>query len=256
MRRIRDWAFSIPTVLAFGLTLGVYDVVGRLTRPFGLRPFEYVMAALQRTLVAVFKLSGTKVVVDRDPAIVPHTGYAVISNHQSMFDIILIGGLLFTNFPKYVAKKELARWIPSVSLNLRHGGNGLIDREDRTQAVRVITELAATAQARNVSVVIFPEGSRSRDGELKPFKPAGSKALLESADRLPVVPVAIDGSWRLFRDNLFPVPFGTTVRVRFGAPLGREVGDAAALSAQVRTWIDGTLREWRAGEARSQDVNA
>jgi 1-acyl-sn-glycerol-3-phosphate acyltransferase len=245
MRRIRDWLVSIPTVIGFGLTLGVYDLVGRAALLLGLRPFEYVMAALQRTLVAVFSIAGTKVQVERHPGIKPHTGYALISNHQSMFDIVLIGGLLFTNFPKYVAKKELGRRIPSVSLNLRRGGNCLIDRDDRRQALRAISEMAETAQERNVSVVIFPEGTRSRDGSLGEFRPAGSKVLLRSANDLPVVPVAVDGSWRLFANNLLPVPFGTTVRISFGEPLDREPGDEDDKVAAARAWIDGTLEGWR-----------
>ncbi len=245
MRRARDWLVSIPTVIAFGLSLGIYDLVGRVALLFGLRPFEYVMAALQRTLVAVFSIAGTKVEVERDPAIKPHTGYALISNHQSMFDIVLIGGLLFTNFPKYVAKKELGRKIPSVSLNLRRGGNCLIDRDDRRQALRAISDMAKTAQERDVSVVIFPEGTRSRDGSLGEFKPAGSKVLLRSASELPVVPVAVDGSWRLFNNNLFPVPFGTTVKIRFGEPLARQPGDEDEKVAAARSWIDATLEGWR-----------
>lgn len=244
MRRLRDWVFTVPFLLAFGLTLGLYDVVGRIVRPFGLRGFEYVMAALQRTLMNCFRICGTRIEVERSPAIEPRTGYAIISNHQSMFDIVLIGGLLFTNFPKYVAKKELGRGLPSISLNLRRGGNALIDRKDREQAVRVITEMARTAQERNVSVAIFPEGTRSRDGRLQKFRRAGSRALLEGADQLPVVPVAVDGAWKLLAHNLKPVPFGTTVRVRFGEPIPREPGDAATVAKQAEAWIGETLDEW------------
>lgn len=244
MSRIRDWVFTIPFLLAFGLTLGIFDVIGRVVRPFSLRGFEYVMAALQRTLMNCFRICGTKIVVERSAAIQPHAGYAIISNHQSMFDIVLIGGLLFTNFPKYVAKKELGRGLPSISLNLRHGGNAVIDRKDRQQAVEIITEMARTAQRRNVSVAIFPEGTRSRDGRLQKFKRAGSQALLQGADELPVVPVAVDGAWRLLAHNLRPVPFGTTVRVRFGDPIERTSGDSAVVAKQAEAWIGDTLDEW------------
>jgi len=245
MRRVRDWVFTVPFLLAFGLTLVFYDIVGRLVRPFSLRGFEYVMAALQRTLMNCFRICGTRIRVERSPAIAARTGYAIISNHQSMFDIVLIGGLLFSNFPKYVAKKELGRWIPSISLNLRWGGNAVIDREDRTQAVAVIIDMARTAQKRNVSVVIFPEGTRSRDGRLQKFRRAGSRALLEGADALPVVPVAVDGAWKLLRHNLKPVPFGTTVTIRFGHPIPRTPGDSAAVLDRAEAWIGATLDEWQ-----------
>jgi 1-acyl-sn-glycerol-3-phosphate acyltransferase len=248
MRRVLDWVFTIPFLVAFGLTLVFYDIVGRIVRPFSLRGFEYVMAALQRTLMYCFRICGTRIHVERSPAIEKRTGYAIISNHQSMFDIVLIGGLLFTNFPKYVAKKELGRWLPSISLNLRWGGNALIDRKDRAQAVAAISDMTQTAQRRNVSVAIFPEGTRSRDGRLKTFRRAGSRALLEGADQLPVVPVAVDGAWKLLRYNLKPVPFGTTVRVKFGDPIPRTRGDADQVSATAEAWIAATLDEWQGVE--------
>ena len=245
MRRIRDWVFSIPCLIAFGGSLLFYDIVGRLVRPFSLRGFEYVMAALQRTLVSTFVLTGTRVTVERDPGVRSHTGYALISNHQSMYDIVMIGGFLFSNFPKYVAKKELGRGIPSVSLNLRWGRNALIDRGSRRQAVEAIRTMAVDAQNRNVSVVIFPEGTRSRDGRLGQFKKAGAVSMLESADQLPVVPVTIDGSWKLFEKNMMPVPFGTKVRLRFGSPIERTTGDAAELVEKAEAEIGETLQRWR-----------
>ena len=245
MRRLLEWIPTVPFLLAFGATLVVYDIAGRLVRPFSLRGFEYVMAALQRTLMSLFLICGTRVHIERPPSVLPRTGYAVISNHQSLFDIVILGGTLFTNFPKYVAKKELGRRIPSVSLNLHKGGNALIDRQDARQAVRAIRDMARNAQDRNVSVVIFPEGTRSRDGELGAFKKSGSEALLREADQLPVVPMAIDGAWKLLRHDMKPVPFGTTVRVRFGDPIPRTPGDSQAMIEHAERFIAATLQEWR-----------
>jgi 1-acyl-sn-glycerol-3-phosphate acyltransferase len=245
--RVRDWVLTIPFLLLFGLALLLFDVAGRVVRPFSLRGFEVVMASLQWTLMKLFGICGTRVIVERHPEVRPSTGYALISNHQSLFDIAMIGGLLFSNYPKYVAKRELGRWIPSISLNLRHGGNAIIDRKDREQAVAAITEMATTAQRRDVSVVIFPEGTRSRDGRLQRFKASGAEALLAAADRLPVVPTTIDGSWRLLRHNLKPVPFGITVRVAFGAPIERAPADAAQRVEDARAWIEQQLESWRVG---------
>ena len=244
MRRIRDWLFTIPFLLAFGLGLGFFDIVGRIVRPFSLRGFEYVMAALQRYLMNTFRICGTEILVERSDRIQPHTGYAIISNHQSLLDIVMIGGLLFTNFPKYVAKTELSRGIPSISLNLRWGGNATIDRKDRSQAFRAIKHMASTAQERSVSVVIFPEGTRSRDGHLKEFKRGGTAMMLSAANQLPVIPTTISGSWRLAEKNMFPVPFGQTVRIKFGEPLERSADDVDALLERVETDIRSTLEAW------------
>ena len=244
MRAVRDWVFTIPFLIAFGFGFVFFDVVGRIVRPFSLRGFEYVMAMLQRYLMNTFRICGTRIIVERSPAIRPRTGYAVVSNHQSLLDIVMIGGLLFTNFPKYVAKKELSRGIPSISLNLRWGGNALIDRKDRSQAFRAIKAVAERAQERGVSVAIFPEGTRSRDGRLKEFKRGGTAIMLSAADQLPVVPVTISGSWRLAEKNLTPVPFGCEVRIRFGDPIDRHPDDVDELLTTVREQIRSTLEAW------------
>lgn len=243
--RFLAWIPTIPFLISFGLTLVVFDLAGRAVRPFSLRGFEYVMAALQRTLTSLFVICGTRLDLERPPTILPHTGYVIIANHQSLFDIAIIGGHLFSNFPKYVAKKELGRGIPSISLNLKRGGNALIDRKDRRQSLRAIKEMATTAQERGVSVVIFPEGTRSRDGALGEFKRAGSVMLLRSADQLPVVPMAIDGAWRLLAHNLLPVPWGVKVRVRFGDPIPRTPDDADTVLDRAEAFITQTLATWR-----------
>ena len=69
--------------------------------------------------------------------------------------------------------------------------------------------------------------------------------LLTQADQLRVIPVAVDGSWRLLFNNLFPGPYGTKVRVRFGDPIARSPGDADEVAQEAEAWIRKTLAEWR-----------
>jgi 1-acyl-sn-glycerol-3-phosphate acyltransferase len=246
LRRARDWGLSIVTLVLFGLTLLFYEVVGRIARLFGRRPLEWAMAGLQRTLLWVFAVSGVRVDVDMHPDFDPAAAYVMLSNHQSMFDVPIFGGLLMRAFPKYVAKAELGKWSPSVSLNLRHGGNALIERDDRGGAMRVIRKLGEECQERGTSVVIFPEGTRARTGAMQPFKLGGVSALLKGADRLSVVPTAIDGSWKVFEKNMFPIPFGTRVRVYFGKPISRSQDrDARSLVAEVEEVVAGVLAQWR-----------
>ncbi len=250
MRKVVDWIFTIPFLVLFGLTLAIFEPIARVSRLFGLRPMEVTMGIMQRMLLGVFLVGGTRLQVERSEKILPRTGYIIVSNHQSMFDIPIFGGLLFSNYPKYVSKKELGRWLPSVSFNLKHGGNALIDRKDPAQARAAIRELGAACEQRNVAVVIFPEGTRSRDGRLKSFRAGGLKELLDAAPSLPVVPATIDGAWKLLRNKLFPVPFGTKVRVRFSEPLQRMAGeDPVDVINRAREVIEETLVEWRAANA-------
>jgi 1-acyl-sn-glycerol-3-phosphate acyltransferase len=245
VKRVIDWVFTVPFLLAFGVVLVVFEVVARLVRLFGLRPMEVTMGVMQRMLLWTFRLCGTRLVVERSPHLQPRTGYLIVSNHQSLFDVPIFGGLLFSNYPKYVSKRELGRWIPAVSFNLTHGGNALIDRDDPDQAKAAIWDLAATSQKRNVAVVIFPEGSRSRDGRLRPFRRGGALEMMAAAPDMPVVATTIDGSWELLRHKMLPIPFGTTVRVRFGNPMHREDMEDSVLLKQARADIEATLARWR-----------
>lgn len=246
MRRVIDWVFTIPFLIAFGLTLGIFELIARVARLFGLRPMEVTMGVMQRILLWLLWIPGTRLEVERSPEIRGRTGYVLISNHQSLFDVPIFGGLLITNYPKYVAKRELGKWLPAVSFNLTHGGNALIDRNDPRQALRAIKELGTQCQERNTAVVIFPEGTRSRNGELGEFRPSGTLTLLKAAPHLAVVPTTIDGSWALLRNRMFPVPFGTRIRVSFGDPIERQAGeDPAELMERARQRISATLQGWR-----------
>jgi 1-acyl-sn-glycerol-3-phosphate acyltransferase len=246
MRRVRDWFFTVPFLLSFGLILLVFDVAQRIARLFGQRPQEYVAGALQVALVRSFVICGARLHVERSARVTARTPYLIIANHQSMFDVPIFGALFFTNFPKYVSKKSLAKWIPSISYNLRRGGNALIDRGDPGQAIEAIQELAAQVRERSVSAVIFPEGTRARHGTLGKFRPRGTLALLDAAPETPVVPVCIDQSWRLLRHNLMPVPFGTRVRVWIGDPIPRHNDeDHEALLAHCEELIRTALGEHR-----------
>ena len=175
MKPLLDWLFTIPFLAAFGLVLVFFDPLQRVARLFGQRPQEIMAGSLQTGLVWAFRICGTRIEVERSPEVRPWSSYVLISNHQSLFDIPILGAILFSNFPKYVSKRELASWIPSISYNLRRGGNAIIDRKDRAQALAEIRALGRRIAERNVSAVIYPEGTRSRRGELGAFTgfPAG-----------------------------------------------------------------------------------
>lgn len=251
MRTIRDWLFSIPTLIVFGLILGLGELVGRFTLLFGMVAYEQMMAGLQRALIWAFSISGVSVDVEGQRNLESSGGYIFVSNHQSMFDIPIFGGILSNYIPRFVAKRSLAKGIPTVSLYLREGGHALIDRGDRTQALDAIAYMGAWCEDRGVAAVIFPEGTRSRDGSLGSWKVAGLEALLAAAPDLKIVPTVIDGSWKVFANNMMPVPFGTDVRVRVGKPIDRSPDeDPEAILGECREFAQDTLDEWHTGSER------
>lgn len=132
----------------------------------------------------------------------------IVSNHQSMWDISPIIWFLRRYHPKFISKIELGRGIPSVSYNLRHGGSILIDRKNPRQALLEMVKFAKYLVKFNRSGVIFPEGTRSRDGKPKPFYRTGLQTLFKKAPEAYVLPVTINNSWKLQRYGMFPIPMG------------------------------------------------
>jgi 1-acyl-sn-glycerol-3-phosphate acyltransferase len=235
-------------MVAFALVLLVFEPLQWIAKAFGKRAHDWMVACLGTALVTAFRITGLRISVDRSPLVQPHTPYLIVSNHQSMFDIALLLHLFFTNFPKFVSKRELARRIPSVSYNLKYGGNCLIDRDDAGQAVDAIAELGRRVEQNGVSAVIFPEGTRARRGELRAFKAKGTIALLAAAPSTAIVPVTIDHSWRIMQSNFLPIPFGVRLRVRIDDPIARRPGeDHAVLVEDIRARIQDNLSRMRGG---------
>ncbi|HEX5633262.1 MAG TPA: lysophospholipid acyltransferase family protein [Gemmatimonadales bacterium] len=137
-------------------------------------------------------------------------------NHTSFVDVwaLLVG---LPGSLKFVAKKELFR-IPIFGTALRTSGQIPIDRGDRESAIE---SFRATGQKlrRGHAAVVFPEGTRSRDGQLQPFKKGAF--VLAIATQLPVVPVYVAGSFGLMRKGSI-VPRPGHVEVRIGEPIPTE----------------------------------
>ena len=128
-----------------------------------------------------------------------------VANHQSMYDIPPMIWKFRNYHPKFVAKKELAKGIPSVSFNLRHGGAAVIDRKNPEQAKAELQRFAHVLKQHGRSAVIFPEGTRSRDGVPKKFAYGGLKTLAEILPDALLVPVSINHSWKVVQYGMFPL---------------------------------------------------
>ena len=162
------------------------------------------VAFLNLSLMRCTHALGTTYNFDNPHDIPTNRPIIIVPNHQSMHDISPIIWFMRKHHPKFVSKKELGKGIPSVSYNLRHGGSALIDRNDRKQALREIIKLGNYIEDHNRSAVIFPEGTRSRDGHPKPFKITGLKLLMKNAPSALVVPISINNSWRMLKYGKFP----------------------------------------------------
>jgi 1-acyl-sn-glycerol-3-phosphate acyltransferase len=124
---------------------------------------------------------------------VPEGRYIVVSNHQSIADIAVIPWALRTLNVKFVAKDTLGRGIPTVSMALRHWGSALISRQGTRSDIACLKAMAGGLAYWDASVVVFPEGTRSRDGRLQPYK-SGAVRVIANETQLSLLPIAIDGT--------------------------------------------------------------
>ncbi len=118
--------------------------------------------------------------------------YVVVANHQSSYDIFVLWGYLVID-ARWVIKKELRR-VPLFGYALYASRNVFIDRRDRGQAVKGISE-GVRRLPKGVSVLFFAEGTRSADGSIGQFKKGGFYVALEMG--LPILPVTVNGSRRV-----------------------------------------------------------
>ncbi|WP_448520379.1 lysophospholipid acyltransferase family protein [Rhodoflexus sp.] len=164
---------------------------------------------------------GTRITLDLPYELPTDRPLIVVSNHQSMYDIPMLGLLFARHHPKYVSKVELSKGIPSISYNLRHGGSVCIDRKDPRQSLPALKQFGEYLEANRYAGCIFAEGTRSRDGLMKPFKSQGLSILLKTMPSALVIPVAIEGSWELARYGFKPIPIGVHLRCTVLPPIER-----------------------------------
>lgn len=239
MTRLRetvfDWAATGAAVGGVFTSLLVYDVVQRVAARVSPHAQQRASSGMARAINLSARLAGTQFHVTGTEHATAGQPYLIVSNHQSLLDISLISEFLWPLEPRYVSKRELARGIPGVSFNLRVGGSACIDRKNPEQAHAQIGELARRVRREGFSVVIFPEGTRSRTGAMRPFREAGLRTLVRNAPGVPVLPVTTSGGSRLFRSQLKPITRGVELSLTVHPPvMPPDPEDEAAFFAFVK----------------------
>jgi 1-acyl-sn-glycerol-3-phosphate acyltransferase len=196
----------VTTGIWSGITI-IDSVRGRLTLDRG---DEIIRAWSKRLLEQVdvrLKISGLE-------NIQPGKTYVVMSNHQSLYDI----PTLITALPlrlRMVAKAELFN-VPIWSQAMRSAGFVPVHRGQRERAMQDL-RMAQDALSRGVNIWIAPEGTRSKDGELLPFKSGGF--LLASTAKVPILPITIDGTRNILPARALDFVKGVEVNVRIGSAI-------------------------------------
>lgn len=195
----------------------------------------------------VLFVSRVKVSVQGLEYIAPGVAYVYMVNHQSMYDIPALLGCLPVQF-RWLAKMELFQ-IPAFGYSLKRVGYISIDRSNRRSAFKSLEE-AAQKIAQGVSVVIFPEGTRSLDGQIKPFKGGGFFIAIRAGR--PIVPVAISGSRHVMPKGKLRIRPGRIV-LSINPPIETTQynnNTKKALMESVRSTMNTDLERIRAGRQR------
>ncbi len=220
MEKIISYPISLLYYFCFGLTLCIFHPIQWIClNLFGYHAHKKSVDYLNFFLVCCTRILGTTYTIKNREFIPKGAPIILVSNHQSMYDIPPIIWFLRRIHPKFISKKELGKGIPSVSYNLKHGGSVLIDRKDPRQSLPEIKKIAEYIEQHNRSVVIFPEGTRSKTGVPKKFSETGLKILCNNAPSAYILPVTINNSWKLVKWGMFPMGLGNRLTYTIHQPL-------------------------------------
>nr|WP_321221170.1 lysophospholipid acyltransferase family protein [uncultured Psychroserpens sp.] len=220
MRKLLAYPLTILYFIFFGTCLLFFHPIQWFCfNVFGYQAHKKSVDALQLCLMRCLHVLGTRISWDNPHNISTKKPLLIVSNHQSMYDISPIMWYMRKHHVKFVSKQELGKGIPSVSYNLRHGGSVLIDRKNPRQALPAMIKFGEYLESTNRAGVIFPEGTRSKDGHPKPFKTKGLEMLIKKMPSALIVPVTVNNSWKMLRYGKFPMGIGNHITFTVHKPM-------------------------------------
>lgn len=244
MRIILSYLFTPIFHLYYGLMLVLFHPAQVIAlHGFGDKSRRKVVDILNYCLIKGLHIMGCSirfVGLEKIPSGKP---IIIVSNHQSMYDIPAVVWGFKKHNAKFISKIELAKNLPSISYNLKHGKSALIDRKNSAQALKEIFKLGRLIEENNYAACIFPEGTRSKTGKVKDFKSAGIGTLLRAAPSAVIVPFVIDGHSQLIEKGMFPLRFGQKITYKALDPVEPENQPLEELVNQLQDLIKKSLNQ-------------
>lgn len=209
---------------------------------------NYITCTSARLVFAVLKLyRNFDLIMDEESKKILPERFNVISNHQSLFDIVVyfrfFGGLK----ARFIAKDNLSS-VPMVGKMLKSQNHCMIPRKGSPSvAMKAIDRFAVSSLSNNHIPVLFPEGTRGRDGNLKSFYSAGFRRLVEGT-KLPVAVCVLDGGWKISNlnsiiRNLKKGTYRVKVLKVYDAPKDKE--EEKKILEESKILMQTQLDEWR-----------
>ena len=230
---VRSWLWTIPAAVFVTSVLITLGVIALIVAPGD----ENQRRIYTRWAGLVFKIIGARVTVLGLDDLDLTANYVFAANHASLMDI----PAMFYSVPvpfKFLAKKELLK-VPFIGWYIRRGGHLAVDRQSVRSSIASTNECARLMRERHLSVAIFPEGTRSPDGNLQPFRDGAAFLAIQAG--VPVVPMAIVGMSDVLPARTSWFTPGD-VQIRFGAPIPVE-GLTTRQRADLTTRLETAVRE-------------
>ena len=219
---LRTVFYLIPAIAVYTVVLGIASITSSFFDRKG--HFAHRCARWWSRLILV--TTGVQVTVEGLERIVPGKTYVFVANHQSIYDI----PVLFWSIPfqlRIIAKESLGNF-PTLGPHLKRTGHMLVDRSRPDKAG--ILGWASRLTTNGLSLIVFPEGTRSRTGRMGKFK--GGSILLAMQAGLPLVPISVIGSRHVMKKGeLTTRPGHVTLLVH--DPI-ETAGNAEPTPAQIR----------------------
>jgi 1-acyl-sn-glycerol-3-phosphate acyltransferase len=238
IKKILSYILTPVYLLVFGMLLLIFHPIQVFTNwIWGYPVRKKVVDVLNFGLLYGVWILGTRITLQGFEKIPKNRPLIIVANHQSTLDIppVVVG--FRKHHPKFISKIELGKGIPSISYNLRHGGSVLIDRKNRSQSVKEILLLGKHIEANNYAACIFPEGTRTKNGALKSFMPAGIASLLRTAPSALIVPFAIDGNYEIMKNGYFPMTLGCHLKLTALEPIEPKGLDTTEMTKNIENLI-------------------
>lgn len=243
MRKIIAYPLTIVQISIYVTLLVIFHPIQVIAyNLFGYKTHKTVVDVLNVALISTLSILFCQTKFSGIKSLQKNTPFIIVSNHQSLFDITPIVLAFRKHHAKFISKQELGKNIPSVSYNLKKGGSVLIDRKNGSQSIKQILMLGKRMEKNNWSACIFPEGTRSKTGELRKFQVAGFKTLLKASPSALIVPFVIDGNHKLHKWGMFPLNIGIKLKYTALEPINRNDFESdEVLLEHVRSKIENTL---------------
>jgi 1-acyl-sn-glycerol-3-phosphate acyltransferase len=227
LSRLRSYLILDPLIWLYTLIMGLIALPGGLFDRTGRRLHWFSRAwswLIMKTIFSPVKVTG----LDKIDTLKSHV-YAV--NHASALDIPVLYVYLPFQF-RIVFKKELLSY-PIVGWQLKRSGQVCIDQQKPTNSIAAIRSAVKSLKA-DMPLVIYPEGGRTPDGEIKPFLPGAFFLAIKA--QVDIVPIALVGTYELLPMNTYHIKC-RPLEMRVGEPIstaGMTMRDMEAVSAKVR----------------------